>query len=460
MKNSHTLKTTIESVLCCAIFIALLGTTINLLYKKSIEALEEQIKIGLISSVSASASTLDGKLHASFDDQTTDADPSYQHAANQMERIREATPNIRYIYTCILRNGTVYFMVNPSPQNDADGDGIPDEPPALMTPYTDAPPELKTALEEHKIMTSSTPYKDQWGTFISGYSPFYDNQGEFIGVLAMDLELSHFYARLMPINRVFDKAKIIVVFLGLVFGLTVWWIRRSHLNHLNSSQEKEADTTKRLSHADELNNTLSGLIHYFYLQSPLTEPDNISNMALRIALYQYSQSLQPFTQKPVKQSVQSWFQTLNSATQSRCHSHHIWHFPLDTDALFSSEFFADELLTFHRQLSDLLQIPLIGETSLTEEGLDAWQLTTVFKTSTNQEEPTPEQSILEPELLEKLFSNTGNTLSHPAFIANNTVTEINLKTTINHLHNMGCQFSLNESGQICMLWRIIKEKAE
>lgn len=459
MKTSKTLKTIFQSVLCGTIFVVLLGTTINLLYKKSIDALEEQIKIGLISSVSASAATLDGQLHASFNEQTTVSDLGYQNAANQMERIRKATPNIRYIYTCILKNGVVYFMVNPSPQNDANGDGIPDTPPALMTPYTDAPQELKKALQERIIMTSSEPYKDQWGTFISGYAPFNDHHGEFVGVLAMDLELSHFYTRLMPINRVFDKAKIIVVFLGLVFGLTVWWIRRSHLNHLNSNLDKEADTTRRLSQADTLNNTLSGLTHYFYLQSTLAEPDNISSTILRIALYQYSRSLQPSPPEPTKQSVQSWFQTLDKATQSRCHSPHVWHFPLEVDALFSSDLFADELLTFHRQLSELRQMPLIAKTTLTEELLDAWQLTTVFQTSLSQETTGSEKRIQEHSALEKIFGNSDNN-TYPTLITDNTVQEINLMTTINHLNHMGCQFSLHENGQVDMIWRIVKEKAE
>ncbi|SBS31080.1 hypothetical protein MSP8887_01427 [Marinomonas spartinae] len=459
MKNSHTLKTIFESVLCSAIFIVLLGTTIDLLYKKSIAALEDQIKIGLISSVSAAASTLDGKLPASFNDKTVVSDPSYQKAAKKMERIREATPNIRYIYTCILKNGVVYFMVNPSPQNDANGDGIPDTPPALMTPYTDAPPELKKALKDHLIMTSSKPYKDKWGTFISGYAPFY-NHGKFIGVLAMDLELSHFYARLMPINRVFDKAKIIILFLGLIFGLTVWWIRRSHINHLNSNRDKEIDTTKRLSHVNNLNHTLSNLNHYFYLQSAQAEPENASELAVLNTLYQYAQSLKTTTPEKSQHAIQTWFKELDSMLKPRQCGHIEWQISFDTMALFPSNNLAGELATFHRQLSEWLQTPIIAETKLTEERLDVWTLNSSFQPLITHQKPRLEDSTTKQARLERLFFYHDSHADDTNLASDYTIPEINLMTTINRLQHMGCQFTVHETVQIDMSWSIFKEKAE
>ena len=50
----------------------------------------------------------------------------------------------------------------------------------------------------------------------------------------MDLELSGFYQRLEKINIVFEKATITIIFLGLVVGLTVWFMRRAVLNEVDN----------------------------------------------------------------------------------------------------------------------------------------------------------------------------------------------------------------------------------
>lgn len=129
MRPSKSLQTIIEAVICSSIFILLLGVTTYLLYSKSLNALEDQIKIGLISTVKTSASTLDGAMHLTFDESTKASDANYQAMAEKMEKIRRSAADVRYIYTSVLKDGNVYFMVNPSPQNDADGDGLPDPPP-------------------------------------------------------------------------------------------------------------------------------------------------------------------------------------------------------------------------------------------------------------------------------------------------------------------------------------------
>ncbi|QWT42371.1 PDC sensor domain-containing protein [Dickeya dadantii] len=216
-----------EALFASLIFIGLLGFSTYMVYHKSISTLEQEIKIGLLSNVRAAASTLSGELHQDISARTERDDPVYQQLAVQLERIRQASQDVRYIYTTVLDQDQVRFVVNPSPQNDNDGDGQPDLPPALMQVYDNAPSELVEALREHKTAVSAQPYRDEWGSFISAYAPFYDRQGAFRGVLAMDLELSSFYQRLEALNQVFRKAISTILFLGLVVGLAVWWMRRS-----------------------------------------------------------------------------------------------------------------------------------------------------------------------------------------------------------------------------------------
>ncbi|MGM3162710.1 PDC sensor domain-containing protein [Dickeya undicola] len=216
-----------EALFASLIFIGVLGFSTYMVYHKSISTLEQEIKIGLMSNVRSAASTLSGKLHQGITARTRRDAPVYRKLAIQLERIRQASQDVRYIYTTVLDQDKVRFVVNPSPQNDNDGDGLPDLAPALMQAYDNAPSELVAALRERKVSVSDQPYQDEWGSFISAYAPFYDQQGKFCGVLAMDLELSSFYQRLESLNQVFRKAISTILFLGLVVGLAVWWMRRS-----------------------------------------------------------------------------------------------------------------------------------------------------------------------------------------------------------------------------------------
>ncbi|WP_119307812.1 PDC sensor domain-containing protein [Cohaesibacter haloalkalitolerans] len=215
----------LEAIILSSLVVSLICFLAFLIYSKSEDVLEKEIKIGLLSNVSAAATTINGDLHRTFTANTAHTDPAYLSAIEPLERIRQASTNIRYIYTNILKDGRVYFVLNPSPQNDNDGDGQPDQPPALMELYDDAAPELITALKTQTTVVSD-PYTDKWGTFISAYAPFHDAEGRFVGVLGMDLQLDDFYQRIYPIRLAFEKTAFIVIFIGLIIGLLTWLSRK------------------------------------------------------------------------------------------------------------------------------------------------------------------------------------------------------------------------------------------
>lgn len=229
------------SILFCLV-VSLICFLAFLIYSKSVDVLENEIKIGLLSNVSAAATTIDGDLHKTFNETTARDDPNYLAAASPLEKIRQASANIRYIYTNILKGDDVFFVLNPSPQNDNDGDGQPDEAPALMERYDDAAPELIEALKSQEKVVSD-PYTDKWGTFISAYAPFYDAKGDFVGVLGMDLQLDDFYKRIHPIRQAFEKTAFIVVFIGLMIGLLTWLSRKytAFVTHQNTELRKEQE---------------------------------------------------------------------------------------------------------------------------------------------------------------------------------------------------------------------------
>ena len=111
------------------------------------------------------------------------------------------------------------------PEGDADGDGV-DDKAHIMDEYSEATEDMILALKEQKVVVSKAPYQDRWGSFVSGYIPFYDNQGQFVGVLGIDIEASNYFMRLAPIQRATTRTMVVGFFIAFLIASLVWFTRR------------------------------------------------------------------------------------------------------------------------------------------------------------------------------------------------------------------------------------------
>ncbi|QMV16850.1 PDC sensor domain-containing protein [Vibrio spartinae] len=491
MKLLQSTRTWFDATLAATVFVGLLGITTYLLYAKSVGALEEQIKAGLMSTVSASATTLDGDIHRHFQADTSPDEPEYHAMAMHMERIRQAATGVRYIYTCILKPQGVYFVVNPSPQNDGDGDGIPDPPPALMTLYDDAPQELIAALTHQEVSVSSMPYRDQWGTFISAYAPFYDAQGEFVGVLAMDLELSGFYKRLSQIQRVFGKAKIIILFIGLVTGLVVWWIRRAYVNNLHVLEATEKQAAQTLAHMRYRRDVLLEIVRYYFHQLPepyrdqLTDSDQPTDRAQQSssisdgspeqhpfeptdtphltetfnqvnpeenhqqAIYHYARSFGDMTTVVESFYLADWFDKLNTNIQQGGYASHQWLGEMQHPVEGDCQVLLDTFCEFYHRLSQLLRQSVSAQTQIAQESLAHWQLVTEISI----------EDEVQWTRCRRLFKiSAAHDMTHR--LAALSATELHLLKVIYLLQQLGSELTLTDDGVLRITWQVSKEQSE
>jgi hypothetical protein len=127
------------------------------------------------------------------------------------------------LYTVILENDTAYFVLDPTPEGDADNDGV-DDKAHIMEEYTDAPDELLMALRNQSHETSE-PYTDDWGQFVTSYIPFYDSAGEFVGVLGIDITAEMYQQRTQPIFRATVRTMVASFFIAFMVGSLVWFMR-------------------------------------------------------------------------------------------------------------------------------------------------------------------------------------------------------------------------------------------
>ncbi|MBF0545114.1 MAG: cache domain-containing protein [Candidatus Riflebacteria bacterium] len=244
-----------EGLLSGIVMLVILSFSVWFMYWRGYDAVLQEIKDGLGRLASVAALSVDGDVHRSFKSTEQKNDPNFIKMSNQLEEIRKAMKNIKYIYTNVMVGDKVYFVLDPSPQDDNNGDGKPDEPAVLFSEeYSEAPETMKKALREHITVVEDIPTSDRWGTFLSAYAPFFDKKGEFVGILGLDLELTGFKERLKNVLSSTKRLAIISVVFAVLFGVSMWFNRKFAM-HLNQSRlQMLADFKRSIEYATRAQN--------------------------------------------------------------------------------------------------------------------------------------------------------------------------------------------------------------
>ncbi|MCL2272779.1 MAG: methyl-accepting chemotaxis protein [Treponema sp.] len=113
---------------------------------------------------------------------------SYYDLVRQINVISESY-GFAYIYFLNIEGSNVRFIL------DTDDISLFDEGAEinkyLLKPYDDPPDEIMEALTSGIFVITKKPYTDEWGTFVSGFYPVYDNTGRTAGILGLDLDVSY-----------------------------------------------------------------------------------------------------------------------------------------------------------------------------------------------------------------------------------------------------------------------------
>jgi hypothetical protein len=206
--------------------------TAYFIYSNSMDVLQQEIKDGLLRTVSGIVPCLDVDKIEKFkgykaEDQFKD---DYQQMVRLLQKIRIGTKHISFLYINTIVDGKVYYLVDPIPV-DEKGKPIYDdeksnEPSIPMSPYNDPDDILIKCFDENKAYVSDEPYTDEWGTFYSAYAPIVNHEGKVIGTLGADLRINELMDRCHPMVDATKRAFIVSVSLAMLLGTFVWFTRR------------------------------------------------------------------------------------------------------------------------------------------------------------------------------------------------------------------------------------------
>ena len=234
--------------------------TAYFIYTNSMTVLKNEIKDGLLRTVSGIAATLDGDKIGTFTKQEDVGRKDYQEMVSLIQKARIGTKHISYLHINRMVDGKVYFIIDPI-SIDENGnplftDSASMEPSIPMSPYEDADEFLIKALTEGKGVIADDAYTDRWGTFFSAYAPIFDKDKKIVGTLGADLRIDEMMNRCSPMVDATKRAFIVSVSLALLLGTFVWFSRRFTfmLNESRQNIYKNFLVAKRF--ADQTSSTL------------------------------------------------------------------------------------------------------------------------------------------------------------------------------------------------------------
>ncbi|MES9830559.1 MAG: diguanylate cyclase [Candidatus Thiodiazotropha sp.] len=198
-----------------AILVILVSTILTMVffweYKKQ---LRQDVRARLHDIVAVASLQIDANAHNTLRNPEQEGNSTYIRLRRDLQRIRDSASGIRYVYTMVLdKKGQIMFVL--------DAETKPDEVAHLGDIYDDASPLLKTHFSSlSEPFVEENFYTDKWGTWLTGYAPFYSQSGERAGVMGIDIEASSIIAR----ENHLLLTMLPLIFLGITIVLFVSWL--------------------------------------------------------------------------------------------------------------------------------------------------------------------------------------------------------------------------------------------
>jgi signal transduction histidine kinase/CheY-like chemotaxis protein len=208
-------------------FVIMLISSLGLFYlsHSAREAQLDAVRTELKQLARVAATLVDGDRHELLKSQAQAGGADHLALLAPLVKFHKATSDIIYVYTAILDEQRIYYVLGTDYLYRVDGDN--ESPELIMAPHDTWDPTLRRALTEHVVAVNEEPVKEAVRSYMSAYAPFYDSQGRFVGVIGVDMWVRDFDMRVAAIRRAGISAFAAVAMLSLLAGFVVFRLSRT-----------------------------------------------------------------------------------------------------------------------------------------------------------------------------------------------------------------------------------------
>ncbi len=208
------LKITLAIIFCMLLIV---GLSDILIYRFSYQAQFNGIRTRLMLIAQTTALLVNPEIlqEISLNRDAVESLP-YKITADKLRKVKEANPQIKYIYTMTKtqEEGIWQFLVDPDPVSEK----------KKVNAHTSFPGDKYDASRFPEMLKSfegpSADTKleiDEWGVSLSGYAPIRDKEGKAIAILGIDISANDIY----QMHAQVQERAILVLLFGIILSIVV-----------------------------------------------------------------------------------------------------------------------------------------------------------------------------------------------------------------------------------------------
>jgi HAMP domain-containing protein len=189
--------------------------------------------------------------------------PEYLALVNFLITLRSQSPELKNFYIMKKEESKIIFLI------DDIYFSTPDKYAKIGEEYTDYEPLLLDAFDGDAV-ASEDFYTDEWGTFLSGYAPIKDSNGQIIAVIGLDMDIKTVLDKQNFLNSlVYYVILIAILFSGaLVFYFSTTITKpviklKDAADKVTSGEDAELPSANRNDEVAELTSSMEMLIAAF-----------------------------------------------------------------------------------------------------------------------------------------------------------------------------------------------------
>ena len=182
------------------------GSVGSFFYVSAIDSLMQSLRSRLKNSAALLSQSIDAKELATIRTKADTDKVIYQETLATLRRLRLSNPDIAFLYIMRQEAGKLFFVVD---SDETERQAMPGRE------YTEEPTALLDAFHEPSV--DDRPYRDEWGIFLSGYSPLRNGEGEYL--IGIDMRADEVDQKMKQLQMTGLLSLLGSLLLALVFSL-------------------------------------------------------------------------------------------------------------------------------------------------------------------------------------------------------------------------------------------------
>lgn len=145
------------------------GSVGSFFYFSAVDSLMQSLRSRLRNSAALLSQSIDARELATIRTKAAIDTEIYKETLTTLRRLRRSNPDIAFLYIMRQQAGRLFFVVD---SDETERQAIPGQE------YTDVTEAMAGAFHDPSV--DDKPYRDEWGVFLSGFSPLRNGKGEYL----------------------------------------------------------------------------------------------------------------------------------------------------------------------------------------------------------------------------------------------------------------------------------------